>query len=222
MAAMSELMIADDFALIREDLKEGLEGEGFSIKASVSSGAEAVRRYEKGMIVLMDIEMESSDSGIKATEAILGKDENALVIFLTSHDRDDVIMTAMATGAKDFVVKGSDIKDIAEHIRRVEMGEPQLTQRVQEILMGEYKRLRHSEKSLLFFIQHLSSLTTAERELISCFMQGLKVKEIAERRFVEPVTVKSQIRTLLSKTGCSRTKEIVSLIRELGLERLFP
>ena len=103
----------------------------------------------------------------------------------------------------------------------LEAGLPRLSERVHGVLMGEYKRLRQSEQNLLYFIQHLSSLTTAERELISCFMQGMKVKEIAAKRFVEPVTVKSQIRTLLSKTGCARTKDIVSMIHGLGLERLF-
>ena len=219
---MTRLMVADDFSIIRDEIVSRVEEAGFAVVSSVSSGAEAVESYEPGMIVLMDIEMESADAGIKATEAILAKDKDARIIFLTSHDDDDVIMTAMATGAKDFVVKGSDTDDIVLHIKDVENGTPQLSQRVHRILMGEYKRLRHSEKSLLFFIQHLSSLTAAEKELISCFMHGMKVREIAEKRFVEPVTVKSQIRTLLSKTGCSRTKDIVSLIRELGLERLFP
>ncbi len=218
---MSSLLIADDFEIIREDLKSGLSEYGYDPIVLASSGKEAVNLYEKGMLVLMDIEMEMADAGIKATESILERDQNALVIFLTSHDDDDVIMSAMATGAKDFVVKGSDISVIVEHIKAVENGEPQLTSRVHEILMGEYKRLRRSEQSLLYFIEHLSSLTTAERELISCFMDGMKVKEIAEHRFVEPVTVKSQIRTLLAKTGCSRTKELVSMIRSLGLEHLF-
>lgn len=218
---MSGLMIADDFEIIRDDLRAGLEEEGFTVSALASSGYEAVQRYERGMIVLMDIEMESADAGIRATERILEEDPEARIIFLTSHDDDQMIMTAMATGAKDFVVKGSGIAEIARHIRDVEAGLPRLSERVHGVLMGEYKRLRQSEQNLLYFIQHLSSLTTAERELISCFMQGMKVKEIAAKRFVEPVTVKSQIRTLLSKTGCARTKDIVSMIHGLGLERLF-
>ena len=218
---MDGLLIADDFEIIRDDLKTGLEAEGFPVAALVSSGADAVAAYRKGLVVLMDIEMESADAGIKAAESILRDDPDASIIFLTSHDSDDVIMTAMATGAKDFVVKGSPFPEIAKHIRDVEEGRPQLTGRVHDILMGEYKRLRQSEQGLLYFIQHLSSLTVAERELISCFMQGMKVREIAQKRFVEPVTVKSQIRTLLSKTGCSRTKDIVTMIRGLGLERLF-
>ena len=92
-------MIADDFQIIRDDLRSGLEEEGFEIVSSVSSGREAVEMYEPGTIVLMDIEMESADAGIKATETILEKDKDARVIFLTSHDDDDVIMTAMATGS---------------------------------------------------------------------------------------------------------------------------
>ena len=53
-------------------------------------------------------------------------------------------------------------------------------------------------------------------------MGGLKVREIAERRFVETATVKSQIRTLLQKFGVSRSTEVVKMVKELGLEHLFP
>lgn len=87
--------------------------------------------------------------------------------------------------------------------------------------MDEYRRLRASEESLLYFIHHLSSLTGTERELVSCFLEGLKVRQIAQRRCVEPVTVKSQIRTLLQKLGLSRTSEIVALVRQLKVEHLF-
>ena len=45
--------------------------------------------------------------------------------------------------------------------------------------------------------------------------------EIAALRCVEVVTVKTQIKGLLSKFGCSRSKEIVQMIRQLGLEHLF-
>ena len=40
-------------------------------------------------------------------------------------------------------------------------------------------------------------------------------------RCVEQVTVKTQIKSLLRKFGCSRTKEIVQMIRELDVEHLF-
>ena len=71
------LMVADDFSIIRDEIVSRLEEAGLSVVSSVSSGAEAVESYEPGMIVLMDIEMESADAGIKATEAILAKDKDA-------------------------------------------------------------------------------------------------------------------------------------------------
>ena len=47
------------------------------------------------------------------------------------------------------------------------------------------------------------------------------MQEIAAARVVEVVTVKTQIKGLLHKFGCSRTKEVVQMIRDLNLEHLF-
>ena len=52
-------------------------------------------------------------------------------------------------------------------------------------------------------------------------LEDKKVKEIAELRCVELVTVKTQIKSLLRKFGCSRTREIVETIRELNVAHLF-
>lgn len=219
---MIKLMLADDFDILREDLKENLESLGFSIVKSVSSGEAAIREYDESIdIVLMDIEMEESDSGIKAAEAILEQYSDAKIIYLTSHDSDEMIMTAFATGAQDFIVKGVPASEIKSHIDAVYNHKPQLDDRVRTIVMGEYKRLRQSEQSLLYFIKHISTLTPTERDLIHCFLADMKVREIASQRNVEISTVKSQIRTLLQKFGCSRSKEIVVIIKGLGLEHLF-
>ena len=91
----------------------------------------------------------------------------------------------------------------------------------QETIMREYSRLQRSERSLLFFIHNVSQLTAAERELVKLLLEGMKVKEIAQVRCVEMITVKTQIKSLLRKFGCSRTKEIVSMIRDLNLSHLF-
>lgn len=215
-------MIADDFDILREDLKENLESLGYCVSKCVSSALDAVNEYDDSIdIVLMDIEMEESDSGIKAAEAILDKYKDAKIIYLTSHDSDEMIMTAFATGAEDFIVKGVSAQEIKEHIDAVYNNKPQLDDRVRNIVMCEYKRLRQSEQNLLYFIKHISSLTPTEKDLIHCFLLDMKVREIASQRNVELSTVKSQIRTLLQKFGCSRSKEIVVIIKGLGLEHLF-
>ena len=67
----------------------------------------------------------------------------------------------------------------------------------------------------------VAQLTPAERALIRCLLEEKKVREIAQLRCVEVVTVKTQIKSLLRKFGCSRTKEIVHLVRHLKLDHLF-
>ena len=90
---MINIMLADDFDVLREDLKEKLESLGYNVSKSVASAKEAIREYDDSIdIVLMDIEMEEADSGIKASEAILEKHSDAKIIYLTSHDSDEMIM----------------------------------------------------------------------------------------------------------------------------------
>ena len=93
--------------------------------------------------------------------------------------------------------------------------------KIQNLLLKEYSRLRTSERSLLFFISTVSQLTAAERDLVRLLLEGKKIKEIAAQRCVEVVTVKTQIKSLLRKFGCTRTKEIVDTIRDLNVSHLF-
>ena len=123
--------------------------------------------------------------------------------------------------AEDLDLLREDMTELLEHIRSVYAGHPMMDSRIQEVVLEEYNRLRRSEKSLLFFINNVSQLTAAERELVKLLLQDKKVKEIAAIRCVEVVTVKTQIKSLLRKFGCARTKEIVEIIRELNVAHLF-
>lgn len=171
--------------------------------------------------MLMDIEMETVNAGILAAEQIRDQGKGQQVIFLTAHETDQTIITAMGTGAVDYIVKGCQEQEILRHIRNAYKGKPVMEARIQETIMREYSRLQRSERSLLFFINNVSQLTAAERELLRLLLDGKKAKDIAGIRCVEMNTVKTQIKGLLRKFGCSRTKEIVSMIQELNISHLF-
>ena len=221
---MIRVAIVEDFALLREDLWE-LIGEQKDMEAvwQAGSGQEAVEKAknEDADIVLMDIEMETVNAGILAAEQIRDQGKGQQVIFLTAHETDQTIITAMGTGAVDYIVKGCQEQEILRHIRNAYKGKPVMEARIQETIMREYSRLQRSERSLLFFINNVSQLTAAERELLRLLLDGKKVKDIAGIRCVEMNTVKTQIKGLLRKFGCSRTKEIVSMIQELNISHLF-
>lgn len=211
-----KVLIAEDFQLLLEDLKELINNQvDMQVVGTASTGQDVVQIAEDSIydIILMDIDMENANAGVEATKIIRSNDRNAKIIFLTVHDTKDTIITAMATGAVDYIVKGIPEKKILEHIRCAYLGEPIMESRIQEIVMQEYKRLHHSEKSLLFFIKNLSDLTLSEREIIRLLLQGKKVREIADLRKVEVVTVKTQISSILKKFGETRTKKLLERLK---------
>ena len=221
---MIRVAIVEDFDLIREDLSELIAGQpDMEVAWQAASGQEAVEKAgeQDADIVLMDIEMETINAGIAAAEKIRDQGRGQQVIFLTAHETNQMIITAMGTGAVDYVVKGCPDEEILQHIRNAYGGKPVMESRIQETIMREYSRLQRSEQSLLFFINNVSQLTAAEREWLRLLLEGNKVKDIAHIRCVEIITVKTQIKGLLRKFGCSRTKEIVSMIQELNISHLF-
>ena len=221
---MIKILVAEDFDLIREDLCDTLSSqEDMCVVGQAASGAEAVALAGTTgcELILMDIEMETTTAGIRAAEQILEEHPDMMVIFLTAHETENMILTSMGAGAVDYIVKGCPDEELLMHIRSAAAGRPMLDAKIQNMLLKEYSRLRASEKSLLFFINSVSKLTSAERDLVRLLLDGNKVREIADIRCVEVTTVKTQIKGLLRKFGCARTRDIVELIRELNVAHLF-
>ena len=218
------VLVAEDFQLLREDLCETLAAqEDIEVVGQAASGAGIVKlALETDFdVILMDIEMETVTAGIQATEAILQEKPGSVIVFLTAHETDEMILLSMGAGAADYIVKGCPDEDILRHLRMAAKGQAQLESRIQQTVLREYSRLQRSEQSLLFFISMVAQLTPAERALVRCLLDEKKVREIAQIRCVEVVTVKTQIKSLLRKFGCNRSKEIVQLVRQLKLDHLF-
>ncbi|MGN0307567.1 MAG: response regulator [Lachnospiraceae bacterium] len=218
------ILIADDFQLLREDMSELINRQkDMQVVGMAASGKEIIGLAKKTEhdLILMDIEMEQTNAGILAAEAICRENPGEKIIFLSVHETRDIVVTAMGAGAIDYLVKGCPDEEILHHIRCAMDGKPIMQGLVHEMVMQEYARLQKSERSLLFFINNLSKLTATEHDLIKLLLQGCKVQEIARVRCVEVSTIKTQIKGLLRKFGCSRTKEIVNMIHELNIEHLF-
>jgi len=218
------ILIAEDFTLLREDLRDLINRQpDMEVVGEASSGREIVSLAQSVDydLILMDIEMEFMNAGIMATQKILEENPEAIIIFLTAHETREIIVTAMGAGAVDYLVKGCDEEEILYHIRCAHEGHPVMQRNIHETIMQEFARLQKSERSLLFFINNISNLTPTEREVIKLLLQGYKVSQIAGIRGVEPSTVKTQVKGLLKKFGCSRTKEIIQMIHDLKIEHLF-
>jgi AmiR/NasT family two-component response regulator len=99
------VVIAEDEALIRLDLKEMLEEDGYVVVGEASDGEAAVKLTEslRPDLVIMDIKMPGLD-GISAAERI-GAEHLAPVVILTAFSQRDLVMRARDVGAMAFLVK---------------------------------------------------------------------------------------------------------------------
>jgi response regulator NasT len=99
------VLIAEDEALIRLDLKEMLEEEGYSVVAEVGDGQQAVDRAKELApdLVILDIQMPVLD-GLSAAEQIAGE-RIAPVIVLTAFSQRELVERARDAGAMAYLVK---------------------------------------------------------------------------------------------------------------------
>src|SRR3954447_1103949 len=99
------VLVAEDEALIRLDLKEMLEEEGYDVVGEAGDGEEAVRLAEELQpdLVILDVKMPVLD-GISAAEQIVGN-RIAPVVMLTAFSQRDLVERAVEAGAMAYLVK---------------------------------------------------------------------------------------------------------------------
>jgi AmiR/NasT family two-component response regulator len=110
------VVVAEDEALIRLDLKEMLEEEGWSVVGEAGDGETAVRLAEEQRpdLVVLDVKMPVLD-GISAAERIVGA-RIAPVIILTAFSQRDLVERARDAGAMAYVVKPFSRSDLVPAI----------------------------------------------------------------------------------------------------------
>jgi response regulator NasT len=111
-ASAHRVLIAEDEALIRLDLKEMLEEEGYEVVGEAGDGETAVSMAEqlRPDLVILDVKMPVMD-GIVAAERIAGA-RVAPVVILTAFSQRDLVERARAAGAMAYLVKPFQKKDL--------------------------------------------------------------------------------------------------------------
>lgn len=106
------VLVAEDEALIRLDLKEMLEEEGYRVCGEASDGETAVRMTEelRPDLVILDVQMPVLD-GLAAAERIAAA-RLAPVIILTAYSQRELVVRARDAGAMTYLVKPFQKRDL--------------------------------------------------------------------------------------------------------------
>ena len=148
MPKIIRVVIAEDEAIIRLDLKEILEAEGYAVIGETGRGDEAidlVRMLEPDLVVL-DIKMPGMN-GIDAAKVI--SDEGlAAVILLTAFSQQDLIQKASNAGVLAYLVKPFQRSDLVPAI---------------ELALGRFKEISDLKQETLMLRESLQTRKLVDR-----------------------------------------------------------
>ena len=142
------VVIAEDEALIRLDLKEMLQEEGFEVVGEAGDGETAVRLTEQNRpdLVILDVKMPVLD-GISAAERI-ARDRIAPVVMLTAFSQRDLVERARQAGAMAYLVKPFSKSDLLPAI---------------EIALSRYAQIAALEAEVSDLQERLESRKSVDR-----------------------------------------------------------
>lgn len=114
------ILVVDDAAFMRMMIKDILTKNGYNVAGEAENGAKAVEKYNelKPDLVLMDITMPEMD-GIQALKGIKASDPSALVIMCSAMGQQAMVIEAIQSGAKDFIVKPFQADRVLEAVKKV-------------------------------------------------------------------------------------------------------
>jgi two-component system response regulator DegU len=209
-----KVLIADDHSLVRQGLRRYLDmAEDIDVVGEASNGEEAIAMVEKEQpdIVLLDIRMPGVD-GLEAARMIRERNPKVGAIMLTAYDDRQFVVEAVRAGARGYVLKARDAEHLIQTVRLVAGGnmviDPQLVVALAEELSQAKERDRKAE-----------TLTAREIEVLQLLAFGHTNRDIAEKLFISPDTVKTHLEHIFEKLGASdRTAAVAEALRRRLIE----
>ncbi len=187
--------------------------EDLQVVGEAKDGQEALQmcRSLEPDLVLMDVRMPKCD-GLEATRAIKEEMPKVSVVMVTMHENPDYLLEAIRAGAAGYILKDAEGERLVGAVRRTLNGESPLNE---ELAMRLLRTLASQEERSPRPAP--PELTPQELEVLRLLALGQTNREIARNLLSSVSTVKSHVRSTISKLGVSdRTQAAVRAI-QLGL-----
>jgi DNA-binding NarL/FixJ family response regulator len=210
------VLLVDDHKIIRDGIRNIVERGGeFRIVAEADSGMEAVQTCKKSRpdLVLMDIGLPGM-SGIEATTEILRYCPNTKVVMLSMYDHENIVVSAIRSGARGFVLKKASASDMLDALRTVARGGSYLSSQISDRLLTRIRRGNVEGKGLSGQIERLAP---RELQVLRLVAEGKTSKEIAVMLNLGLQTVRSYRKTLMKKLAVNNVAGLTQVALAAGL-----
>ena len=205
----TKIMIVDDFALIRDGLKNLLELDGsMKVISEAQDGIDCLNKLNEKLpdILLLDINMPNKN-GLEVSQEIRNNEIPIKVMILTMHNEIDYLLRAIEIGADGYASKNIKFEELKEAIDLIIHGENFIQKELLPLLNSKIEKKNEE-------LDKIKSLTKRELEVLKNIAFGNSNREIATSLKISERTVKNHIFNIFKKIAVTdRTQAAVFAIR---------
>ncbi|MFQ5408663.1 MAG: response regulator [Anaerolineales bacterium] len=215
----ARILLADDHKLFRNGLASLIDAQpDMEVVGEAGDGLEALKlaRDLRPDLIVMDIKMPVCD-GLEATQMIRAVLPATRIAMLTVIEDDEKLLQAVKAGANGYLLKEISSTEFLAQLRGALDGDAVMPPRLAARLLDEFARL--ANRPQLAAEGEDPDLTSREHEVLNLIATGATNREIAERLSLSVHTVKSHVRSILSKLHAVNRRHATRLAVEQGLVR---
>lgn len=203
------IIIIDDHPLLAEALRGELERSGAEAElldptVGPERLVETVSSHSPDCAVL-DLGLPFPGGGSDLIEPLV--DHEVRVVVLTGETERPVLARSLGAGAEAVLSKSEPLDEIVETILQVSGGQAVRTAQRAELAVELQRLLAEQEQRDMVF----AALSRRERQVLAGLMEGRAPSDLAEQNYVSIATVRSQIKSVLSKLGVSSQLQAVAM-----------
>ena len=209
------VLIADDHAIVREGLRQLLNGQtDMEVAGEAEDGRQALEKVKSFHpdVILLDIAMPHLN-GLEVISLIKEAAPETQVVVLSMHSKETYVQQVLSSGALGYVLKASPSTDILEAIRMAHRNEYFLSSRLKAEVIGKYLKTKRSAPALRGY----DLLTEREQQVFRLVAQGHSTSRIADILCVSPKTVEKHRTSLMNKLGVHDRLELLKYAIKIGI-----
>lgn len=214
MVAVIRVLVVDDQALVRQGIRSLLDlCAEIEIAGEAGDGDAALAAIESTRpdVVLLDLKMPRVD-GLEVLRALQERAPSPAVLVLTTFDDVDLLLDAIRSGARGYLLKDVTLTQLLSAIRTLAAGGTMFLPAITERVLRGFSGLPPNRRGLA----PASPLTERELEILRLLASGLSNREIARALELADGTVKNHVSNLMSKLGARDRTHAVLKGLELG------